>query len=165
MTLSVAQSDCAPNKAKTDWIQPPTVSTPFKRASADFYDLLQVVQGRASVPADYRPGLAAEEQRKQYVHRLIRAAYSALADNTFFITSWGLIGVASEKLQVDDQVAIIFGVDMPVILRPIDVQQGAYRLGPAYLHLIMDGLALGFEEIERAKNAQEGGNRPYLCLL
>ena len=159
-------ADCDPSTLRTDWTQgSATGSAPFERAKSDFYRLLQVLQGRANVPPDYRPDLAAEERRKQYTHRLVHAASAALADNTVFITSWGMIGVASEKLRVNDRVAIIYGVDMPVILRPLDVLQGAYSLvGPAYVHLIMDGLALTLDGIKEAKDAQEG-KVPYICLV
>lgn len=55
----------------------------------------------------------------------------------FFITSGGCMGRGSKNIQKGDLIALIAGVDVPVIIRK---EGDLYRIkGPAYVHGIMNG--------------------------
>lgn len=158
-------TDTDSSGAVSGFIAAPPGSTPTPRAPRDFWDSMQVLQGRTNVPAAYYSQLPAQERRDKYTLRLQRALGFALPTRNFFITSWGFLGLATHNVQVGDRVAIIFGVQMPVILRPLDPSATAYKLiGPAYIHLIMDGTALSFEHVEAAKNCQ-GHGKYNICLV
>lgn len=63
------------------------------------------------------------------------------AERRAFITSNGYLGIGPGTLQEEDIVAIIYGTDVPLLLRPCD--GGVYKLlGEAYVDGIMDGEAM-----------------------
>ena len=57
---------------------------------------------------------------------------------TLFKTSEGRLGLGPAHMRADDIVTIIFGTQVPIILRPLDMTHFEY-LGEAYVHGIMDG--------------------------
>jgi Heterokaryon incompatibility protein (HET) len=60
-----------------------------------------------------------------------------------FRSSEGYVGLGPVDLQVGDMICILLGVNVPFIVRPVDVPdggEGTYRIvGEAYVHNIMDG--------------------------
>ncbi|PMD20424.1 hypothetical protein NA56DRAFT_704766 [Hyaloscypha hepaticicola] len=56
----------------------------------------------------------------------------------YFISKKGYLGLGPLGSKAGDLVVILFGLDMPFVLRPED--EGQYRIiGETYLHGIMDG--------------------------
>ena len=77
---------------------------------------------------------------------------TTLRGRTFFTTADGRIGVSARETQPGDQVCVILGCSLPLILR--STERGQYQIvGNCYVHGIMDGEALlgplpaGFEGI------------------
>lgn len=63
----------------------------------------------------------------------------------FFITEKGLMGIGSSDTQAGDEVFILFGGNMPFVLREINKvdRSGCYKyVGHSYVHGIMDGEAV-----------------------
>jgi hypothetical protein len=60
-----------------------------------------------------------------------------LSNRCFFVTTSGMIGLGPTNLQKGDNVTIVFGCSLPIILR----EQGNYYgfVGPAYVHGAMNG--------------------------
>jgi hypothetical protein len=57
---------------------------------------------------------------------------------TFFVTKTGWIGTVEGMIQEDDVVVLLAGLEMPIILRPVEDR---FRVvGPAYVHGMMDGV-------------------------
>jgi hypothetical protein len=56
---------------------------------------------------------------------------------SFFRTSDGYIGMAPDCIQEGDRVCIIYGADVPFILRPVD--NGWLLIGESYCHGLMEG--------------------------
>jgi hypothetical protein len=54
-----------------------------------------------------------------------------------FQTSRGNLGLGPDQMQPDDVVVVIFGADVPFVLRPHE--KGYKLIGEAYVHGIMDG--------------------------
>lgn len=52
----------------------------------------------------------------------------------------GLIGLGPHQLQKDDNIVVLFGADMPFILR--SAGNHCRLIGPAYVHSLMDGESL-----------------------
>ena len=72
--------------------------------------------------------------------------------HVFCITDNGYIGMAPALSQVGDTVALIFGLDIPYVLRADTAGKPSLRyqlVGDSYIHGIMDGEALcaGKEEL------------------
>jgi hypothetical protein len=63
---------------------------------------------------------------------------STAANRKYFVSKKGYLGLGPLGSKVGDLVVILFGLDMPFVLRPVD--GGQYRIiGETYLHGIMDG--------------------------
>ncbi|GAB1741780.1 hypothetical protein NU219Hw_g7189t1 [Hortaea werneckii] len=70
----------------------------------------------------------------------------ACKNRIFFITDSGRLGIGPQTLKEDDLVAILYGCDVPVILRRYPNSDRHEFIGPAYIGEIMDGEAV--EEAE-----------------
>jgi hypothetical protein len=65
------------------------------------------------------------------------ASFLSCKRTRFFVTSGGYMGKGLKAIQEGDLVALIAGVDMPIIIRK---EGDLYRVkGPAYIHGIMKG--------------------------
>ncbi|KAK2774136.1 heterokaryon incompatibility protein [Colletotrichum kahawae] len=107
---------------------------------------------RNTYPYPLRPGPDSNVEKQALVYsfcdRVIRQAASQSRKRTLFVTDGGRFGLGPETMQRDDEVTIIFGTQVPIVLRPCEQQ---FRfLGDAYVDEIMDGEAIkvSFEEIE-----------------
>ena len=66
-----------------------------------------------------------------------RSLNAAIKDRRFFTTKKGFVGIGPDKIQKGDLVAVLFGADTPLILRPDGI---SFKLvGAAYVHGIMRG--------------------------
>jgi len=83
------------------------------------------------------------------------AASSALTNRTLFVTSSGHIGLAHESIDIGNMMAVLYGGDVPYVVRPInpeskkDENRSATQhklIAEAYVHGIMYG-----EFIDRAQ--------------
>jgi hypothetical protein len=60
------------------------------------------------------------------------------ANRKYFVSKQGYLGLGPLGSKAGDLVVILFGLDMPFVLRPVD--GGQYRIiGETYLHGVMDG--------------------------
>jgi hypothetical protein len=66
-------------------------------------------------------------------------------DRAFALLDCGRPALVYDRCQVGDQIVVLKGFHLPFVVRPM--QSGNFRLiGDAYVHGIMDGEALGFED-------------------
>ncbi|OCL01399.1 hypothetical protein AOQ84DRAFT_271200, partial [Glonium stellatum] len=66
-----------------------------------------------------------------------RSLNAAIKDRKFFTTKAGFVGIGPDKIQKGNIVVVLFGADMPFILRPDGL---LYKLvEAAYVHGIMIG--------------------------
>lgn len=67
------------------------------------------------------------------------------AGRRFFISSQGLMGLASENAQVNDQIWVLNGGNVPLVIRPLLYQHDGSPgneftfVGDSYVHGIMNG--------------------------
>jgi hypothetical protein len=74
------------------------------------------------------------------------ANFTRLANRSFFVTTKGMIGLGPPRLEKNDTVSILFGCNLPVVLRRAENRQFEW-VGPAYVYGMMDGEAInGVEE-------------------
>ena len=79
-------------------------------------------------------------------------ALPACGGRRFVVTEKGYMGLAPHCAQVGDSIAVVLGAPVPYVLRPSDVKEcesgkeTMLLVGDAYVHGIMDGEAMGFEE-------------------
>jgi hypothetical protein len=70
----------------------------------------------------------------------------------FVITERGYLGLAPDQARKGDVVAVLYGGELPMILRPLD-QIGEFQLvGESYVHGIMGGEALNIMQNERRQS-------------
>lgn len=79
-----------------------------------------------------------ERRRSTYMHEV----FSVCPTRRFFATDEGHVGVGRQCTAAGDVLAIAFGCQWPVILRPVTSTESAYRfIGTAYVYDIMFGEA------------------------
>jgi hypothetical protein len=72
---------------------------------------------------------------------------AAISDRRFFRTNCGFVGIGPDNIKNGDIVSIVFGADMPLILRPF---RGFHKLvGAAYVHGVMGGEAAAIYNVLR----------------
>lgn len=87
------------------------------------------------------------------VAKYTRAFWRACENRFLFITGSGRLGIGPQTLKEDDLVAILYGCEVPVILRRYPNSDRHELIGPAYIGGIMDGEAVeeaearGFEDV------------------
>lgn len=88
------------------------------------------------VPGSSRAGTTNIDARQALVQRSLEAAIS---NRKFFRTDYGFVGIGTDNIENGDVVSIVFGADMPLILRPF----GTFHelVGAAYVHGVMRGEA------------------------
>lgn len=74
----------------------------------------------------------------KFVNRCLSDAEVYNRGKTLFKTTSGSVGLGSEQMVVDDIVVILWGCNVPIILRPLANHQYSY-IGEAYVHGIMYG--------------------------
>jgi hypothetical protein len=85
------------------------------------------------------PGRKNNVFSKQFIRYEIQAKITCW-NRSFFTTKKGYMGIGPNVLEIGDIVCVLFGGDVPYILRPKD---GYYQLvGDAYVHGIMEGEAI-----------------------
>jgi hypothetical protein len=67
-------------------------------------------------------------------------AFIRLVNRSFFVTATGMIGLGPPTLQRGDTVSILFGCNLPIVLRERD--EYCEWIGPAYVYGAMDGEAV-----------------------
>lgn len=89
-------------------------------APPEFWNFMQVLMGRAQIPADFGPQLPPTDRKDRYIYRLVASLHCMMSGMRFFITTQGFLGIGPASTQVGDRVAVIFGLRMPVVLRTVD---------------------------------------------
>lgn len=70
----------------------------------------------------------------------------------FFVTDSGLMGLGPRIMSTGDELCVLFGSQVPFVLRPLPLKQ-QYRLcGESYVHGIMDGEAIDELKMGTLKN-------------
>jgi hypothetical protein len=67
------------------------------------------------------------------------------------VTSTGSIGMVSERAMKGDSICVLYGCNVPVLLRRCEASDGFVFVGECYLDGCMDGSALDTEEFEERK--------------
>ncbi len=96
------------------------------------YDVFMQIPG---VPDDFfedQESLNAKELALLYTEPLVKRFSEVLNDCSDFITKHGFIGIDPSSMKAGDLVVILFGADVPFILR----QEGGHHtlLGDCYVH-------------------------------
>jgi hypothetical protein len=77
-----------------------------------------------------------------------RSLQAAIENRKFFRTDYCFVGIGPSDIQEGDVVSIMFGADMPLILRSYSAFQTV--VGAAYIHGIMNGEAVAkYRELYR----------------
>lgn len=78
-----------------------------------------------------------------------QAIFRELYSRVFIITKKGYIGLAPQGAKIGDIVCVIFGGDVPVLLRPDG--DGFILVSESYIHGLMEGEAMKLEDIGLSK--------------
>ena len=108
---------------------------PNTRAPEEFGRMFQVLRGRALVPADFMPKMPLAYRKEEYVKPFVES--TQLEAQRFFVSRSGRIGLGPFEIREGDLVVVIFGGDMPLILRCHDSHH--QLIGPAYVHGFLKG--------------------------
>jgi hypothetical protein len=78
-----------------------------------------------------------------------RSLAAAISSRRFFRTNYGLVGIGPDNIKNGDLVSIVFGADMPLILRPF----GKFHklVGAAYVHGVMNGVVVDIHKRLRTR--------------
>jgi hypothetical protein len=94
-----------------------------------------------------------KHRKQSYSYWLTAAAlFERLGNGRFFVTKRGYIGIAPNRAHIGDQIYIVHGASVPFVLRPAKHPGfvSAYTLiGETYVHGIMYGEALAFDNVSR----------------
>jgi Heterokaryon incompatibility protein (HET) len=113
-------------------------AAPNTPAPLEFENMYQVLRKRSQVPGHVDPRLPDDRRKEEYVEPFLQAFRAG--NHRVFVTRAGRIGLGPHKLLKGDHIVLLYGADMPFVLRPIN---GHFRLiGPAYVHGIMKGEAI-----------------------
>lgn len=101
-----------------------------------YEDVVKAMISGGDEPALSRAGTAKINSRQALVQRSLEAAIS---NRRFFRTDYGFVGIGTDNIENGDLVSIVFGADMPLVLRPF----GTFHelVGAAYVHGVMRGEA------------------------
>lgn len=82
------------------------------------------------------------EQRKfALAGRYWRLMATRCSNRRLFASNWGYLGLGPAAILVGDIIAVILGLDTPLVLRSVGID-GYQIVGEAYVHGIMDGEAM-----------------------
>ncbi|KAF2671225.1 HET-domain-containing protein [Microthyrium microscopicum] len=104
--------------------------------------LAESTQGRVQIPNDGETSVSDDLSETQQHDPLSfrRMVFGWARNRRLFRTARGHIGMGPWNIQPDDRVAIIFGGEVPFIIRKCGDSSNEYHLiGEAYVHGIMDG--------------------------
>jgi hypothetical protein len=104
-----------------------------------FANFSETIESLSLEPVDHGP---TENPR---FRRLFRDCRKWFSTRRFCFTERGCLGLAPVAAQQGDRIAVLYGADVPVILRdPAPARTGntSELIGPAYVHGIMDGEVL-----------------------
>lgn len=100
---------------------------------------IKAMLSEARIPASPTSHCANESPHLASVERSLQAA---IANRRFFRTDYGFVGIGPSDMQEGDVVSVMFGADMPFILRSYGVFQTL--VGAAYVHGIMRGEGVAY---------------------
>lgn len=87
---------------------------------------------------EWRVMVALADARDANLQSLHLKIYNQTMGMAVFITEDGYLGVSSDALKVGDEIALISGLSLPMVVRR--VEDATFRfVAPAYVHGIMDG--------------------------
>jgi len=114
------------------------IAGPKTPVPIEYGKMFEVFRNRSRIPTRFKPELPHPQRKQEYVKPFVSSM--ELGDQRFFITLGGHIGLGPHQLRRDDMVVLIFGADMPFVLR----SRGTHHqlIGPSYVHGIMDGEGL-----------------------
>ena len=94
--------------------------------------------------------------KSEIVAEFLRRVHEVIWSRRLIITQQELLGLGPDDTKRGDLICILYGCSVPVILRPMNVQDKKaefYRfVGESYVHGIMDGEAF---EIAKSRNAEQ----------
>jgi hypothetical protein len=85
------------------------------------------------------PDMGNEHLRMAHCEDFTLSATRRLHGRRMFITRRGYFGLGDEKTQQGDQIVVVDGLEMPLILRKVSKTLLARFIGPTYVHGIMNG--------------------------
>lgn len=99
-----------------------------------------VLMRNSLVPKDFfleQKSMSGEEARTYFIEPLVKRLQKTLQGRKGFTTKHGFIGIGPDNMDDDDVVAVLFGGEVPFVLRP----RGDHYifLGDCYVHGIMGG--------------------------
>lgn len=95
------------------------------------------------IPADFGPEFTPGERRWEFIKPYAFAMGATLAGRSIFVTRKGMLGIGPKNVQKGDIVCVLFGGDVPFILREVDRSQRTNILvGDTYIQGLMYGEAV-----------------------
>jgi hypothetical protein len=71
----------------------------------------------------------------------------------FAMTVKGIMSMVPTRSKEGDVVAIVFGADVPLVLRPVPEKDGQFmQIGTAYVHVIMNGEVMRLEGMHKSRS-------------
>ncbi|KAI3337263.1 heterokaryon incompatibility protein-domain-containing protein [Xylariaceae sp. AK1471] len=115
------------------------------------------LRGRTSeISREYKPSATAP-WRKTY---LVRVMHHYCTHRRFFITRGGYWALGPPIMRSGDICAIIFGADVPFILRPVDGLTQYKVVGECYIYGLMDG-----EAVSKWEDGSSGYRKSKITIL
>ncbi|KAI0423746.1 heterokaryon incompatibility protein-domain-containing protein [Xylaria sp. FL1042] len=101
----------------------------------------------ASTPKSSGSSFVTEEILRQFAQngradRFLDTAATAGGRRTFFTSASGLRGIGPETMNCGDRVCILYGANVPFVLRPQVRGDGYILIGECYIHKLMHGEAV-----------------------
>jgi hypothetical protein len=116
---------------------------PYVIEEKSYRSMFDVARGALAVPEDLFPTSAMSDQEKlqSYVAPLVSSLDNRMAGRRFFSSGdeLGKMGMGPEHIKLGDQICLLMGCDIPIILR----SEGDHfvLVGEAYVHGFMQGEA------------------------
>ena len=115
-------------------------------APAEFEQKYEALFEGGPIPADFGPKLTSGERWWEFIKSYALAMDATLAGRSIFVTQKGMLGIGPKNVQKGDLVCVLFGGDVPFILRELREVDRGERLnilvGDAYVQGLMYGEAV-----------------------
>ena len=82
------------------------------------------------------------ESKSKFLRDFLHSSAKACTSRALYITQKGLFGLGPKGAKPGDQVVVVPGMSIPLLLRPRRRGEKYQFLGPAYVHGIMDGVVV-----------------------
>ena len=112
-------------------------------APAEYSQKYEALFENGPIPSDFGPELTSSVRWWEFIKPYALAMDATLAGRSIFVTRKGRLGIGPRNVQKGDLVCVLFGGDVPFILREVDSGERLNMLiGDAYVQGLMYGEAV-----------------------